>query len=128
MNELAEALIWAHHVHGRDVSKTHELAAIGARFGIGFGHLQRFIASPTALAPERGSPQALAAIAEGTAALAAAVAAGTCADGENGTQCANAQNATDAEGAAAQSGDASGEEELLVETALATEVRPGPGP
>ena len=35
VNELVETVIWAHHVHGKDVSDGDELAKIGASFGLG---------------------------------------------------------------------------------------------
>jgi hypothetical protein len=76
VNELVEAVIWAHHVHGKDVSDGEELAKIGASFGLGHKQLKQFLADPHALAPAPGSPEALAALAAGAAAD-----NGTCADG-----------------------------------------------
>lgn len=70
VNELVEAVIWAHHVHGKDVSDSDELVQIGAAFGLGSHHVKEFIADPDAFAPAPGSPEALAAVAEGMAALA----------------------------------------------------------
>jgi protein-disulfide isomerase-like protein with CxxC motif len=69
VNELVEAVIWAHHVHGKDVSDSSELVRIGATFGLGTRHVKQFIADPHALAPAPGSPEALAAVVEGMAAL-----------------------------------------------------------
>lgn len=70
VNELVEAVIWAHHVHGKDVSDSNELVQIGAAFGLSSHRIKEFIADPHALAPAPGSPEALAAVAEGMAALA----------------------------------------------------------
>jgi len=93
VNELVEAVIWAHHVHGKDVSNSDELVRIGATFGLGSRHVKEFIADPNAFAPAPGSPAALAAVAEGLAALASSCNAteqGTCSNTEpaNGTAAA----------------------------------------
>ena len=83
VNELVETVIWAHHVNGKDVSDTHELASIAAQFGIGYDSVTRFIGDKSAKAPVPGSVEAVEAVAEGEAALAALCASdgnGTCSD------------------------------------------------
>ena len=62
-NELVEAVIFAHHVHGIDISDAQQLAALGAGFGLKEEPLHAFIADPEAFAPKPGSVEAKAAIA-----------------------------------------------------------------
>lgn len=65
VNALAEEVIWAHHVDGRDVSDADVLASIGSSYGIGYDTVHAFISDSSAMAPVPGSPEALAAIGQG---------------------------------------------------------------
>ena len=64
-NRFVEAVVWAHHVHGKDISDPEQLKEIGVEFGLKGAPLLDFIKDPKAHAPVPGSEQAKAAIAGG---------------------------------------------------------------
>ena len=61
-NEFVEAVVWAHHVHGKDISDPKQLADIGIEFGLKGPPLLEFIQNSSAFAPVPGSEEALQAI------------------------------------------------------------------
>ena len=80
-NKFVEAVVWAHHVHGKDISDPKQLTEIGIEFGLKGPPLLEFIENPEAHAPIPGSDEARAAIAGGEetpAALTCAGEEGTC--------------------------------------------------
>lgn len=90
-NKLVEAVVFAHHVHGKDISDHVQLSKIGAKFGLQQDAVQKFIEDPTAFAPQPGTPEALEAIAGGPA-----VPVLTC-DGENAGESPNGECKPDAD-------------------------------
>lgn len=65
-NRFVEAVVWAHHVHGKDISDPVQLTEIGVEFGLKGPPLLAFIEDPEAHAPVPGSDQAKMAIAGGS--------------------------------------------------------------
>jgi hypothetical protein len=63
-NTFVEAVVWAHHVDGKDISDHEQLSQIGVDFGLLHDPLLTFLKDSTAFAPVPGSKEAMAAIAD----------------------------------------------------------------
>jgi predicted DsbA family dithiol-disulfide isomerase len=83
-NRFVEAVVWAHHVHGKDISDPVQLTEIGVEFGLKGPPLLAFIEDPKARAPVPGSDKAKAAIAGGQVEVPSLTCAGDGAE-EDGT-------------------------------------------
>ena len=61
-NKLVEAVVFAHHVHGLDISDHGQLSDIASSFGLLHDKVHAFISNPEAHAPQPGTREALEAI------------------------------------------------------------------
>ena len=62
-NRFVEAVVWAHHVHGKDISNPNQLKEIGMQFGLKGPPLLRFLKDSSSFAPVPGSIEAMSALA-----------------------------------------------------------------